>query len=209
MSEYHSNFYIVPTHIRKLPGMTLALLDFYETIFQFLNKGKLCFLKNDAIKERTGIKSISTIQEAFKFFEKHGVMKRIVKNGKRYIVQTLAIEDQTDENDLSLERQVVDNSKLSTDNSPKNDQAIAVPIGGYRCTDREGIAVPIHNNNNINNKNINKSSASSFEKHKTKVYDNNRTPFADVTKQTTSFGYHCETQEESQRKYEENMKRYA
>ena len=30
--SFNKNWFIVPYHIRKLPGMTLALLDFYETI---------------------------------------------------------------------------------------------------------------------------------------------------------------------------------
>jgi hypothetical protein len=84
-NTYEDTFYIIPRHIRKLPGITFALLDFYETCFQFWNKGRSCFLNNDTIKERIGIKSDSTISAAFQYFEKHNVLKREIKNGQRYI----------------------------------------------------------------------------------------------------------------------------
>lgn len=85
-NTYQETFYIIPRHIRHLEGMTLSFLDFYETIYQFLNKGKSCFLSNAIIKQRTGIQSDSRINMAFQFFEKHGVMKRVYKEGKRFIV---------------------------------------------------------------------------------------------------------------------------
>lgn len=142
---------MVPYRIRKLPGMTLALLDFYETVFEFWNNNEQCWLSNSALMERANIKSISTIQEAFQYFEKHGEMKRVVKNGKRYLIQpSRAIQCDPD-----IEpSQSVDNSKKD---SSKCDQGIAPAIGGYRHSDSGGIATAIHNNNKLNINKLNKS----------------------------------------------------
>ena len=46
---YEDTFFIIPRYIRKLPGLTLAYLDVYETIFQFWNKNKDCFLGENAL----------------------------------------------------------------------------------------------------------------------------------------------------------------
>lgn len=85
---YEETFYIVPRHIRKIPKITLAYLDVYETIFQFWNKRLPCFLSNAKIQERTGL-GHSVIGDALKFFEDNNELERKVKNGKRYFVQPL------------------------------------------------------------------------------------------------------------------------
>lgn len=103
VNTYEETFYIIPRYIRKLEGITLTFLDFFETIFQFWNKGKSCFLSNALIKKRAGIKSDSTINDAFKFFEKQGVMKRIQKDGRRYIVPVIS-KIETD-SEVSLQRE--------------------------------------------------------------------------------------------------------
>lgn len=147
MSDYQAAFFIVPTRILNLPDLTFAFLRFYETVFQFWNHGKNCYLTNEVLKERTGIKSIATIQEAFQYFANHNEMKRITKNGKRYIVQPeKAIE--TDDKDILDDAQ-------ST--QPECAKGIATAIGGYRPADTQGIAPAIHKNKKFNKKNINKS----------------------------------------------------
>lgn len=102
-NTYEETFYIIPRYIRQLEGMTLTYLDFYETIYQFWNKNKACFLSNSVIKQRTGIMADSRINMAFQFFEKHGVMKRIYKEGKRFIVPIFC-EVETDAG-VSLQRE--------------------------------------------------------------------------------------------------------
>lgn len=84
--EYKETFYIVPRYIRKLPGMTLAFLDVYETIYQFWNKGLVCFLSNTAIMERTDTK-ITQVKDAIAFFEKKGLLIRQKKGLKRFLIQ--------------------------------------------------------------------------------------------------------------------------
>jgi len=100
MKEYHQVWAVIPKHIFDLPDMTIQLLRFYETIFQFWNNGAQCFLTNSMIKKRTGIKSDSTISEYFQYFESKGLMIRKIINGKRYIIQNnqIQIDIQTTEN---------------------------------------------------------------------------------------------------------------
>lgn len=111
-SHYEETFYIIPRHIRQLEGMTLTYLDFYETCYQFWNKGKSCYLSNGIIKQRTGIKSDSRINEAFQYFEKHNVLKREYKNGRRYITPIF--------HDIETDDRV----------SPEREGGIAVARGG-------------------------------------------------------------------------------
>ena len=141
-------WFTVPYHIRKLPGMTLALLDFYETIFEFWNKGNPCFLSNSAIMERTGIKSSTTIHDAFTYFEQHNAMKRVFENGRRFIIQVLKVETENEK---------------SVDNKPNNCTNIArgtTPVvgGGTSALVGGGTTGVAHNINKLNASNINKSS---------------------------------------------------
>lgn len=85
-NTYKATFFVIPSYIMDLPGLTLAYLKVYETIFQFWNSGKSCYLSDDAITARTGI-CRSQIYEAFSFFEKHNEMVRRRKGGRRFLVQ--------------------------------------------------------------------------------------------------------------------------
>lgn len=205
MSDYQSNFFIVPTHIRKLPGMTLAFLDFYETIFQFWHCGKECFLSNQMIKDRTGIKSDSTIAEAFIFFEKAGALKREMRGKRRFIVKTVFVErpeDQTPDDPSSVDNS--DNNGSKTDHGLANARTTSRPSGN------QPLATARHNNNNINIKNINKSFTPSNDKATAqKQYSQPKSPYAPIGSQSTAYGNKSETKEENIRRYEENMRRYA
>ncbi len=88
--QYEETYYIVPTYIRKLPGMTLGYMDVYAVMFQFWNKGRPCFLSNGAFVSRTGYKT-RYIQEAFSYFEGLGELKRIEQGNKRYLVKPISI----------------------------------------------------------------------------------------------------------------------
>jgi hypothetical protein len=145
-NEYKSIFFIVPARIMNLPGLTLAFLRFYETIYQFWNAEKPCYLNNDSLKERTGIASSSTIQEAFEFFEAANEMKRIYKGKRRYLIQP----------ERKIEIEVVDNSPKSLS---KIDQPLAVASPTSRCTERLPLATARHKNNKFNNKNLRESNA--------------------------------------------------
>jgi hypothetical protein len=140
MSEFTKTWFIVPHRIIHLPKITLQLLKFYEKIFEFWNNGRECFLSNDSLAHHADMKSASTIKGAFKFFEDHGEMKRVFKDGKRYIIQPtrkVMFENNTD-------------IKLKECEYP-----LAVARPPSRCSETPPLAVARHNNNNINNNNIN------------------------------------------------------
>jgi len=84
--QYEETYYIVPSYIRKLPGMTLGYMDVYNIIFQFWNKGRECFLKNEAFTERTGFTG-KYIRNALAYFENLGELKRVMRGKKRYLVR--------------------------------------------------------------------------------------------------------------------------
>lgn len=143
MSDYKSAFFVVPSRILELPNLTLQLLRFYETIFQFWNHGKICFLSNDLLMERCGMKSKSTIQEAFEYFEGHGEIKREFKGKKRYI---------TNPNQrIELEDEPVDKYKKS------KSEPLATASAITRHSETKTLATARHKNKKFNNKNINKS----------------------------------------------------
>jgi hypothetical protein len=133
-SEYQSAFFIVPSRIMNLPDLILSYLRVYETIFQFWNKGKKCYLSNSAIMERTNIKSESTIREAFAYFEKHNELKRKTVKGKRYLIQP---------------EQIIELDDLVGNPEPV-DNPVAKSTPPRRQVDAPPVAKSTHNNKNIN-----------------------------------------------------------
>jgi hypothetical protein len=85
-NTYNSAFFIVPSYILDLPGLTLGFLKVYESIFQFWNHNKTCFLSEKSLCARTTLKR-SQIYEALAYFERHGEVKRVRKGLKRYLVR--------------------------------------------------------------------------------------------------------------------------
>lgn len=121
----------------------MAFAKVYETIFQFWNNDKQCYLSNNAILERTGLTSLGGLAEAFMFFELHGELKRKYVRGKRYFVQPEKI--------IEAEDMPVDNPK---NDSTKLNQGLTPVRGGSHSCERGGLTPVRHNNNNINNKNL-------------------------------------------------------
>lgn len=141
-SEYHASFFIVPIRIMNLPDIQLSYVRIYETIFQFWNHGKNCYLSNSAIMERTGIKSDSTIREAFIFFEKYGELIRRKKGGKRYLVQP----ERTIEIDSPVDKSKID--------SIKTIHTVAKSTPNRRQVDAPTVAKSTHNNKKLKEKNL-------------------------------------------------------
>jgi hypothetical protein len=142
-SEYQSSFFIVPSRISRLPDITIACLRVYETIFQFWNHGRQCYLSNDAIMERAGITSTSTLSEAFMYLESKGELIRKMKGKKRYFIQPERI--------VEVDDMPVDNFDES---STKTSHGLGTPRARSRYAESDGLGTPRHNNKNINNKNI-------------------------------------------------------
>lgn len=133
MAEYKQQFSVIPSDVLALSGCTASYLRIYETIFQFWNHKKKCFLSNRKIMERTG-KSIATIKRAFQFFERHGVLQRATIKERRHLVQpTIAPTG----SDLSL-----DGSSLSPTSSEMSWGGLKNELGGAQKR--------AHNINNIN-----------------------------------------------------------
>lgn len=143
---YQSSFFVVPSRIMNLPDLILSYLRIYETIFQFWNHGKNCYLSNAAIMERTGISSESTLREAFMYFENKGELIRRKKGGKRYFIQP--------ERMIEIDDDPVDKSKID---SIKSVHTVAKSTEHRRQVDAPTVAKSTHNNKKINNKNIRES----------------------------------------------------
>lgn len=88
--EYKETWFIIPRSILDIQGVTLSYLKVFETIFQFWNKGRKCFLSNPEIARRTGLK-VSVIKEAIAFFEKNFELERVQIGLKRYLMQPLKV----------------------------------------------------------------------------------------------------------------------
>jgi len=140
LEPYKAAFFVIPSRIIELPNITLAYIKIYETIFQFWNHRKNCYLSNQAIMERTGISSESTLREAFIFFEHHGQLIRMSKGSRRYLV------DPSNQIEIIDEITMKDTKKVGVD----------LATGGRRQSDGGGVDLATHNNKNINNKKKNK-----------------------------------------------------
>lgn len=88
--DYKETWFIVPRTILDIPGITLSSLKVFETIFQFWNKGRKCFLSNPEIERRTGVK-LTQVKDAIAFFEDHKELERIQIGMKRYLMQPLKV----------------------------------------------------------------------------------------------------------------------
>ena len=143
-NTYNAAFFIVPSHVLNLPGMTLGFLKVYETIFQFWNHRQDCFLSNESLCERTQL-GVSQIYEAFTFFEKHNLLSRKKINGRRYFIQPeKKIETDCGENkDPSAE------ADSSTNNIPNS----AGAENDFRPSGSSTSGAAEHNNKNINKEN--------------------------------------------------------
>ena len=135
-SQYQSVFAVIPARIMYLPDITLAFLRIYDTIFQFWNHGKPCFLSNESIMERTGISSESTLREAFMYFESKGELIRRKKGKTRYFVQPERV----------IETEDIGRSK--------SDHGVDRATVDRRQSDGMTVDAATHKNKNINNKKI-------------------------------------------------------
>lgn len=88
--DYKETWFIVPRSILDLPNLKLCHLKVFETIFQFWNKNRKCYLSNPEIHRRTGV-AITQVKDAIAFFEKHKELERIQIGMKRYLMQPLKV----------------------------------------------------------------------------------------------------------------------
>lgn len=88
--EYKETWFILPRSILDLPNLKLCHLKVFETIFQFWNKGRKCYLSNPEISRRTGV-AITQVKQAIAYFEEHKELERIQIGLKRYLMQPLKV----------------------------------------------------------------------------------------------------------------------
>lgn len=133
--EYKETWFIVPRSIVDLPDISLGFLKVFETIFQFWNKGRKCYLSNPEISKRTGLK-ITQVKEAIAYFERHKELERIQIGMKRYLMQPLKVVEIP-----GLE--VVPKEVAALPATCTNDtQVAAPPARGGRSTGQEVAAPP-------------------------------------------------------------------
>lgn len=88
--KYKETWFVAPRYILDMPGISLGFFKVFETIFQFWNKGRQCFLSNPEIANRTGIKA-TQVKDAIAYFERHKELERIQIGMKRYLMQPLKV----------------------------------------------------------------------------------------------------------------------
>lgn len=137
-NTYKSTFFIVPSYILDLPDITLGYLKVYETIFQFWNHNKSCFLSEKALCERTNLKR-TQVYAALAYFELHNELKRVQKGTKRYIIRPEKII----ETDCLLK----DTTSAPPDGSINVNQKHAIDV---RSSGRDPSAPADHNIKKIN-----------------------------------------------------------
>lgn len=140
-NTYTSAFFIIPSYIAYLPGMTLNFLKIYETIFQFWNHNKACYLSEKSLMERTKV-CRTQIYDALTYFEKHGEIKRVRKGMKRYLVRPQKVIE-TDCTDLDPMSGI---AEVSTNNNQTSDIADL----NVRDSGRNTSGIADYNNKNIN-----------------------------------------------------------
>jgi hypothetical protein len=133
--EYKDTWFIVPRAIADLPDMTFGYLKVFETIFQFWNKGRKCFLSNPEIAKRTGLK-ISQVKNAISYFEEHKELERVQIGLKRYLMQPLKVVEIPG---LELvQKQVATPVATCT-----NDTQVATPVATGGHSSGQVVATPV------------------------------------------------------------------
>lgn len=141
--EYKETWFIVPRSILDLPGISLGFLKVFETIFQFWNKGRKCFLSNPEISNRTGLK-VTQVKEAIAYFERHKELERVQIGMKRYLMQPLKMVEIPG---LELVTKQVAAQAATCINYT---QVAAPPATGGRSTGQEVAAPPATEIKNLN-----------------------------------------------------------
>lgn len=174
---FELNLASLPNSVLYLEGVQLSYIKVYVHIFNLWHSHKPCFLSNPEFCKRTNLHK-TTVIEAINFFEKNGLLKRIQKGKRRYLVQcTRFIEINED----------VDNSQVKCSNDA-HESELAYPRVGASLP--HGSELDDHNNkynNKINKKLLSKSEQKKANEQKHSWAESKPSPRADVTKQSTSW----------------------
>ncbi len=195
--SFELNIAVLPNSVLYLDGCQLSYIKVYVHIFNLWNSNKPCFITNDEFCKRTKLHK-DTVIGAITFFEKHGVLKRVQKGRRRFLVQTAQY--------IETDSEPVDNSEI---NSSNNNHGSELDLQRVGVRPSEGSELD-RNNIKYNNK-ANKSFCVSHEepkkaeskatakeattlnnrildnRAKPSWADNQKSPFANVERQSTSF----------------------
>lgn len=198
--SFELNLATLPNSLLYIEGVQLSYIKVYVHIFNLWYSNSPCYISNPEFVKRTGLHK-DTVINAIHFFEKNGLLKRVQKGTRRYLVQTTRF--------LETENEIVDKSPKNCANIDKGSE---LDRGGSELDPPQGSELDRHNNK-YNNK-YNKSSYMGNEQKKNKAVDNSTStkngtgkkedwkesnqkkhsgangkeaPTADVTKQSTSY----------------------
>lgn len=158
---FELNLATLPNSILYLEGMQLSYVKVYVHIFNLWHSHNSCFISNTEFARRTGLHR-DTVINAIQFFEKHGILKRVQKGTKRYLVQASKFIETTDD-------EPVDNSEKNCTNIDRESE---LDQGGVGVRPPKGSELD-HHNNKLNTKSK-KSSCASHVFQKPQLVDNRK-----------------------------------
>lgn len=177
---FELNLASLPNHILYLEGVQLSYIKVFVHIFNLWHSDKTCFLSNPELCKRTGLHK-TTVIDAINFFEKNNVLKRVKKNGRRYLVQVArAVETESEDVDN------LENDRLNNEHRSELDYL------------KVGASLPKRSSNSYHNNKYNNKTNKSFcvsredqKKDNSKKHDfaerKEKPVMTDVTKQSTSY----------------------
>ncbi len=158
---FELNLATLPNSILYLEGIQLSYVKVYVHIFNLWHSHNPCFISNGEFARRTGVHT-DTVRTAIVFFEKNGILKRVQKDGKRYLIQASKFIETTED-------EPVDNSEKNCTNIDRGTELDPPPYG---VRPPPGAELDPHNNKlNLKAK---KSSCASHVFQKPQLVDNRR-----------------------------------
>lgn len=157
---FELNLATLPNSILYIDGMQLSYVKVYVHIFNLWHSDNPCFISNTEFAKRTGLHP-DTVRTAIQFFEKNGILKRVQKGNKRYLIQVTRFIETIDE--------PVDNSEKKCSNI---DMGAELDPPGCGAGPPLGAELDPHNNK-LNTK-YKKSSSASLQIQKQKLVDNRK-----------------------------------
>lgn len=153
MSFNKSSLLVIPYHVLYEEGMQLSYVKVFIEIFSLWHSGRPCFISNSEFARRTNL-SDSSVRDAIRFLESTGKIKRVFRDGRRFLEQPhVAIEFSDD-----MKEKVEDSPDLNQnkDESKLNKMGVELVTGGCRNSNRGGVTNSTHNKTSNNKTNINK-----------------------------------------------------
>jgi transposase len=182
---FELNIATLPNSILYMEGMQLSYIKVYVHIFNLWHSHNSCFISNAEFARRTGLHR-DTVINAIQFFEKNGILKRVQKGTKRYLVQATKFIETTEE-------EPVDNSEKNCTNSDRESE---LDQGGVGVRPPRGSELD-HHNNKLNTKSKKSSCADAQKKPRSDWKAQNETvhPFAESKNQMANEAKHIEQHE--------------